>query len=115
MRLRGAYAIGMCVITFDSRVKPHTAASSRFDEPSTARSHSRKNAIISASSWSRPRRCSTRPFIFMSEISEKPLLDHLVSKGEDCQRHVDAERLGRLEIDDEHKLGWLSTKNHKCA
>src|SRR6516164_9228937 len=51
MRLRGAYAIGICVITFDSRVRPHTAASSRFGEPSTARSHSRENAIISASSW----------------------------------------------------------------
>src|SRR5262245_14865569 len=42
MRLRGAYAIGICVITFDSRVRPHTAASSRFGEPSTARSHSRE-------------------------------------------------------------------------
>src|SRR5262249_11671835 len=41
MRLRGAYAIGIYVITFDSRVRPHTAASSRFGEPSTARSHSR--------------------------------------------------------------------------
>jgi len=50
-----------------------------------------------------------------SEISEKPLLDHLVSKGEECRRHVDAERLGRLEIDDELKLGRLSTKNHECA
>src|SRR5262249_35786372 len=44
MRLRGAYAIGICVITFDSRVRPHTAALSRFGEPSTARSHSRENA-----------------------------------------------------------------------
>src|SRR5215510_12529786 len=39
-------------------------ASSRLGEPSTARSHSLLNAIISASNWSRPRRCSTRPFSY---------------------------------------------------
>src|SRR5262245_9845395 len=39
-------------------------ASSRFGEPSTARSHSLLNAIISASNWSRPRRCRTLCFSY---------------------------------------------------
>src|SRR6516162_1264842 len=39
-------------------------SSSRLGEPSTARSHSLLNAIISASNCSRPRRCSTRPFSY---------------------------------------------------
>jgi hypothetical protein len=37
-------------MTFDNRVSPHTMASSRFGEPSTERSYSRLNAIISPSS-----------------------------------------------------------------
>ena len=40
------------------------------------------------------------------------LFDHLVGAAGQGQRD---ERLGRLEIDDELKLGWLSTKNHECA
>src|SRR5499433_412866 len=47
-------------------------ASSRLGEPSTARSHSLLNAIISASNWSRPRRCSTRPFSYKRLIGSAP-------------------------------------------
>ena len=42
------YAIGMCVMILLSRVIPQIMASSRFGEPSTARSHSRLKAIIFA-------------------------------------------------------------------
>ena len=49
MRPGGAFAIGIYVITFDSRVKRRAGSV----EPSTARSHSRENAIISLSNWSR--------------------------------------------------------------
>jgi hypothetical protein len=48
--VRDNYAIGMCVMILLSRVIPQIMASSRFGEPSTARSHSRLKAIISPSS-----------------------------------------------------------------
>lgn len=43
------YTIGRKVFTLDKRDKAHTIASNRFGDPSTARSHSRENAIISPS------------------------------------------------------------------
>src|SRR5215831_12577778 len=48
--VRDNYAIGMYVMILLSRVIPQIMASSRFGEPSTARSHSRLKAIISPSS-----------------------------------------------------------------
>ena len=56
-----AYAIGICVVTFDSRVRVQTMALSRFGEPSTARSHSRKTPS-SRLLGSRGRAGRTRPF-----------------------------------------------------
>jgi hypothetical protein len=46
--VRDNYAIGICVMILLSRVIPQIMASSRFGEPSTARSHSRLKAIISS-------------------------------------------------------------------
>jgi hypothetical protein len=60
-----------------------------------------------------PKRCA----ITGREQSQQgsPLFDHLVGAREQRRRQLEAERLGHLEIDDELKLGWLSTKNHACA
>jgi len=43
------------------------------------------------------------------------LFNHLIGACKQGRGHLKTERLGRLEIDDELKLGWLSTKNHACA
>jgi len=37
----------------------------------------------------------------------EPLFDHLIGAADKRQRHVEAERLGGFEVDDEIKLGRL--------
>src|SRR5262245_64215813 len=39
------------------------------------------------------------------------LFDHLVGAGEQRLRHVEAERLGCLEVDHQLELGWLLDRN----
>src|SRR5262245_56985714 len=40
-----------------------------------------------------------------------PLFDHLIGAGQECLWDHKAERLGRVEIDDEIELGWLLDRN----
>src|ERR1700737_4463682 len=52
---------------------------------------------------------ATCGLIHRSKITS--LFDNLVGAGEQLRRHVDAERLGSSEIDDEIEFGWLLDRN----